>query len=209
MIKLFLLLFSLSLFARENPFFPINSNLDVPLTSSQQKRVPPLQRATLSLPSTAREIVGFTVKYKNLDGSIATKSIELQNRVDWHLPIFISQNIELTNDMKIAPVKKHTKMSKLASLKFISIYAGDKAIKIATKDKLLRSFLLVKPQRIVCDFKRETDFGSYVKKSGIKSVVKQINIGTHNGYYRVVITLDGYYKYKVKKNSKGYFVYLM
>jgi len=77
MYKLTFLLFVLvySLVARENPFFPLSSELDIPLTTNQTQHIPALKRAALSLPSTARQIESVTVKYKNLDGSTDTKSI--------------------------------------------------------------------------------------------------------------------------------------
>lgn len=211
MIKICLLLFSLSLFARENPFFPIDSELDIPLSGQQLKKAPMLKRATLTLPSTAREIQSVTVTYKNLDGSISKKSIELQNSVDWHLPIFISQNYDLScNQVQTQPKKskKSVHFTKFASLGFITFYTNAKTMKIQTKDKLLRSFLLVKPHRIVCDFQRETDLRSYVKKAKDANVFKKIVVGTHRGYYRVVITLDGTYRYTIKKTAEGYLIVL-
>jgi uncharacterized protein YdhG (YjbR/CyaY superfamily) len=215
MIKLCLLLLSLSLFARENPFFPINSDLDIPLTLEQNQKAPMLKRAAISLPSTAREIESVIIKYKNLDGSIQEKSIELKNSVDWHLPIFISQNYELGHtsqtQKKISKAHKKTKVKKFkkfTSLAFISFYTRDKVMKIETNDKLLRSFLLVKPHRIVCDFKRDTDLRSFVKKADGRSLFKKISIGTHKGYYRVVIELDGFYRYRVKHTKSGYQIIL-
>jgi len=211
MIKIYLLLLSLSLFARENPFFPINSELDIPLSGQQLQKAPMLKRATLTLPSTAREIESITVTYKNLDGSISKKSIELQNSVDWHLPIFISQSYNLSSPQSKSSSHKsdkHAKFTKFASLGFIAFYTDGKRMKIQTKDKLLRSFFLVRPHRIVCDFKRETDLRSYVKKAKAANVFKKIAVGTHKGYYRVVIELDGAYRYTIKKDSEGYLITL-
>ncbi len=201
MIKLCMLLFSLTLFARENPFFPINSALDIPLTTEQMQKPPMLKRATLTLPSSAREIESVVIRYKNMDGSIAEKSVTLQNSVDWHLPIFISQNYNLDTT-----AQKEVKYIKFAALPFISFYTKGKEMQIDTKDRLLRSFLLVKPHRIVCDFKRDINLRSFVKKAKHANVFKQINVGTHSGYYRVVIELDGFYKYSIKKIDKGYLV---
>ena len=204
MIKLCMLLFSLTLFARENPFFPINSALDIPLTSAQVQKYPMLKRATLTLPSSAREIDSIVVKYKNMDGSISQKSITLNNSIDWHLPIFISQNYNLNKS-----TKREMKYIKFVTLPFISIYTKGKEMKIYTKDKLLRSFMLVKPHRIVCDFKRNINIRSFVKKAKHANAFKQINIGTHKGYYRVVIELDGFYKYSIKKTTyKSYLIFL-
>ena len=69
---------------------------------------------------------------------------------------------------------------------------------------MIRNFILVKPHRIVCDFKRQTDMRSYVKKMPKKNIFKSIKMGTHKGYYRVVIELDGYYQYKLKTIKEGF-----
>ena len=203
MIKLCMLLFSLTLFARENPFFPINSTLDIPISSERVEKPPILKRVTLTLPSSAREIESVIVKYKNMDGSIAQKSITLNNSVDWHLPIFISQNYNLNRT-----AQKEMKYIKFATLPFISFYTKGKEMQIDTKDKLLSSFMLVKPHRIVCDFKRNINIRTFIKKAKYANVFKQINIGTHSGYYRAVIELDGFYRYSIKKTNKGYLISL-
>jgi hypothetical protein len=211
MLKIFLLLFSLSLLARENPFFPLNSELDIPLTTNQISKAPELKRAALSLPSTARELQSITIKYKNLDGSISEKSITLDNSIDWHLPLFISQNYELNQQINRVK-KKHTiqkeKFLKIVGLKFITLEVSGKKMKIHTKDELLRKFLLVKPHRIVCDFKRDIDLRSYEKVTQKGTLFTKIRIGSHKGYYRVVITLDGFYNSKIQKNAKGYLITL-
>lgn len=210
-VYIFLLFVQLSLAARENPFFPVDSAQTIPMTSNQVKYAPMLQRATIALPSTARTIESVTIAYKNLDGSIAKTSIELENSVDWHLPIFISQNYDNTPQVtKQAPAKKTYKKiqkatyKKIAGLAFIHFYVEDKKLKIITKDTMIRNFILVKPHRIVCDFKRQTDMRSYVKKMPKKNIFKSIKMGTHKGYYRVVIELDGYYQYKLKTIKEGF-----
>lgn len=203
MIKIFtaLLFIIISLDARENPFFPSNGEADITYTSNEDTKVALLKRATITLPSSARIIESVTIKYKDLDGSIHEKSIELGNAVDWHLPIFISQNYGGTIS-EPKKIKKET-YTKIASLKFISLYESKKRLKVITKDKMIRNFLLTKPHRIVCDFKRDIDIRSYEKY--IKnSIVKRVRLGNHKGYYRVVIELDGYYRYKVKESKKGY-----
>jgi len=205
MIKLFILLFSLTLFARENPFFPVNSTLDIPLTAEQIKKPPMFRQATFTLPSSAREIESVIVQYKNMDGSIAEKNVTLNKSIDWHFPILIAQNskVNLTTQKKL-------KYKKFASLPFISFYIKGKKMQIVTKDRLLRSFLLIKPHRIVCDFKRDINIRSFVKKAKHPDGFKEIKIGTHSGYYRVVIILDGFYKYNIKnkKRDKSYFISL-
>ena len=208
MIKLLFVIsiFFLSLNARENPFFtpegqsvPVTSNMDTPLT--------PLKQVSLSLPSTARVIESVTIKYKNLDGSQDKKSISLNNKVDWHLPIFVSQSYQNPQDFQNRKnTNKSTKHSykKLLHLKFISFYEDAKTLKVITNDKMIRNFLLVNPHRIVFDFKRELDIRSYIKKSPKDSIFTKIRIGNHKGYYRVVVELDGYYSYQLHHSKNEY-----
>lgn len=201
---IFILLFSSS--ARENPFFPSEGEKDIPITNNKQEITPPLKRAALSLPSKARLIKKVSVTYENLDGSIEEKSIELDNSIDWHLPLFISQNF-MQSEKKEEPVKEVKKESeefvKIASIKFIDFYMMQKVLKISTQDSMIRSFLLVNPHRIVCDFKADRDFKSYIRKIN-KGFIKKIRVGNHLGYYRVVIELDGYYRYKLKRSETSY-----
>ena len=212
MVKTFFIIFVFltSLNARENPFFPSTGEKDIPITSNISTELSPLKRATITLPSTARVIEGVSIKYKSLDGSKHTQSIELDNTVDWHLPIFISQSYG-SDEKKVEKVKKTQQVEKkkssykkIASIKLISFYAKDKKLKVITKDKVIRDFLLVKPHRIVCDFKRDTNIKSFLKDTSKNSLFTKIRIGNHDGYYRVVIELDGYYRYKMKEISDGY-----
>ena len=214
MLKVFfaILVFVAGVQGRENPFFPVASSQDVPFTSNQIQQLPMLKRATVTLPSTARVLESVTVEYKNLDGSIAQKKVSINNAIDWHLPLFISQNYNISQRKEKTNTPKREQQSsykKIAVLKFISFYANDRNLKILTKDKLLRNFLLVKPHRIVCDFQRDTDLGSFVKSAGKDSLFTKIRVGTHKGYYRVVIELDGYYTYKIDKVQNGYMIRLL
>ena len=208
------LLLLTSLIARENPFFPSSGEKDIPLTSNIDSKLTPLKRATLTLPSTARVIEGVTVNYKSLDGSRHSETIELENSVDWHLPIFISQSYTnevqkvTTSKKKVVKAKtvskKESSYKKIAGIKLISFYAKGKKLKIITQDTIIRNFLLVKPHRIVCDFKRDTNIKSYLKKMPKDSIFTKIRVGNHDGYYRVVIELDGHYRRTTKDIKNGY-----
>lgn len=216
------LLLYVSLYARENPFFPSEGETDIPMSSNVMQNTKPLVRAALTLPSTARVIESFTVTYKNLDGSIEQKKVNLNNSIDWHLPLFLSQSYNSSPSQKIdvktknknnninkkdihsSNIKTTNTFEKLETLKFISLYVGKREFKLVTKDKMIRDFLITKPHRIVCDFKRDIDMRSYVKKLKNYQIIKEFRVGNHKGYYRVVVELDGYYKYKIKKIKDGY-----
>ncbi len=78
-------------------------------------------------------------------------------------------------------------------------------MQVATSDKLLRKMILVNPHRIVLDFKRDALFLTKTKNLA-SEYYKQIRLGNHDGYYRVVLELDGKYRYKLNKKKYGYLV---
>lgn len=204
MIRVLLIMFLLFTMsdARENPFFPAQGEKDTPYTSNEDRSLSPLKRAAISLPDHARVIQKVTIEYKSLDGSVQSKSIDLENSVDWHLPIFISQSYtaEIPQSKRVA---KKRSFKKIASFKYGAFYSSDKTLKIITKDKIIRDFLLVNPHRIVADFKRDTSLKTYSKENE-NGIFTKIRVGNHAGYYRVVVELDGHYRYKKKKTSDGY-----
>ncbi|QOY54580.1 AMIN domain-containing protein [Candidatus Sulfurimonas marisnigri] len=210
-ISIFLLI---TLYARENPFFPSNGEKDIPFTSNENIDKDPLKRATITLPAQARILQKVTIEYKNLDGSLETKSIELDNSVDWHLPIFVSQDYgssptsEPIVMSKKESVKKSIEYKQIASTAYLKFYSSGKNLKIITSDSMIRNFLLVDPHRVVLDFKRDSSMKSYMK-SNPKNIFNKIRIGNHDGYYRAVIELDGLYRYKLDKTSDGYMLKLI
>jgi Na+-transporting NADH:ubiquinone oxidoreductase subunit NqrB len=207
MVKRFLFIMialTIVLFARENPFFPSVGEKDILQSSNNDNSKQPLKRATITLPTYARTIKKVTIEYENLDASTETKTIELDNTVDWHLPIFISQSYtNTTTKQKSKKSKKVKKFKRIASIKYAKFYTAEKTLKIVTKDKIIRNFLLVGPHRIVLDFDRDTSLKSLVKYNK-NNIFTKLKIGNHDGYYRAVVELDGYYIYKMKKISSGY-----
>ena len=215
MIKLFGITFLLfvSLDARENPFFPSEGEVDIPMTTNISENIKPLKSASITLPSTARVIEEFSVTYKNLDGSLEQKSVKLNNTIDWHHPLILSQSYnslpkaaqKIENKKSKNVVKQKSGSSiKLENLKFIALHASGREFTLVTKDTMIRNFLLTRPHRIVCDFNRDIDIRSYSKKFTNSQIIKEFRIGNHCGYYRAVIELDGYYKYKFEKTKEGY-----
>jgi hypothetical protein len=203
-VKQLLLLGLLVIFlhARENPFFPSQGEEDLPFTSNDIQNFEPLKRAALSLPPHARVLQKVTVEYKNLDGSIESKTINVNNAVDWHLPIFISQSY--VDTVSVLPKEQqedsHSFVGEIAFAKF---YEKKKSFKILTSDKLIRNFLLADPHRIVIDFQKDATLKSFIKKNP-KSIFKTIRVGNHKGYYRVVLELDGAYRYQMNIENDGY-----
>lgn len=212
LIAIFLLLSLLD--ARENPFFPSEGEKELPYTSNDVKKLPSLQRATIPLPSKARVLESVTIKYKNLDGSIESKTVAVENTVDWHLPLFITQSYPSADAAENKSEKKEKVTSskaninterneKIASIANADFYASGKTLQINTKDELIRNFLLSNPHRIVLDFKKD----AVVKASSqdiSQSIFSKIRVGNHSGYYRIVVELDGHYRYKLSNTNSGY-----
>lgn len=202
-----MLVLSLSLQARENPFFPSIGEQDLTQTSNKDNSIAPLKRVAIELPSHARVLQKVSVTFKSLDGSIEVKSINLKKAVDWHLPIFISQSMGEISTIKTPKKNKTIKYTPLFKSKYVSFYHNNKELKVVTKDKIIRNFLVTAPHKIVMDFKRVTNLKSMIKHlNGL--IFKKIHIGTHKDYYRAVIELDGKYRYKMVKKPYGYSFYL-
>lgn len=221
MIRVLLITFLLTLTidARQNPFFPTKGEVDIPFTSNAKTTLDPLKRAAITIPSNARVIKKVTIDFINLDGTTSSKSININNSLDWHLPIFVSQSMGGDNSVKQVKTSKNKvksvpkqkiknkKFTKLYSLGFTTFYKKSKELKIVTKDFIVRDFLLTSPHRIVLDFKKDLDMKSKFKTFKSR-YFKKISFGVHKDYYRVVIELDGHYRYKKEKKKKSYLITL-
>ncbi len=193
---LFILFISLiSLYARDNPFFPTDPNEKQITTSNKVETLKPYETQIISLPNSARAVKSIIITYQNLDGSISNEELELNNKIDWHEPFVISQK---------SPVRRSMKKSKISvGTEFIKFQPAGKSLKVLTSDKILRHFMLTSPHRIVMDFSRDTSFKPK-NFSLIKAPFINIRMGNHDHYYRVVVELDGAYVYKLQVNEKDY-----
>lgn len=205
--------------ARQNPFFPTEGEVDIPFTSNAKTSLDSLKRAAVTVPSNARVIKKVTIDFINLDGTTSSKSISLNNSLDWHLPIFVSQSMGEVNSekqvkvsknkVKSAPNKKvkSKKFTKIFNLGFTTFYKKNKELKITSNDFIIRDFLLTSPHRIVLDFQKDLDMKSKFK-SFKSRYFKKISFGVHKDYYRIVIELDGHYRYKKEMKGKDCFLLL-
>lgn len=190
-----LLLSFFSLFGRDNPFFPTDPSEKQMQSTNKVQTLKPYSTQQISLPNSARAVKAIIIRYQNLDGSLSTEELEVNNEIDWHEPFIISQKPLLSIEEQ--------KISAVIDAQFISFQPFAKSLKVVTKDKMLRNFLLTSPHRIVMDFSRDTSFKP--KNFDLdEKPFKMIRMGNHNKYYRVVIELDGQYKYKLQANEKDY-----
>jgi hypothetical protein len=181
--KIFLLIFTTFLFARTNPFEPV-------ITPENIIKVKPIyfKKAVVKMPSDARILKKIIFVYQSVSSDIKQKIVDIDKNIDFHSPIIVTHN------PKNFGVKSY-------NFKLFKLYIKNKSIFIETKDRLLRDFFLVEPFRLVLDFKRKSDFPTIRKN--INTFVKKVVVGSHSGFYRVVLYLDTNYDYKIKKQEKG------
>jgi hypothetical protein len=195
------------LVARENPFKPVLSADTLGATTIKKKEKPEFTKREIQLPNSARVLKTVEIRYQNLDSSIESKIIKIDEKIDWHDTLVLkkAKDKEIIYNRSVKnPAKKIAQPVKKIKFKnIISFEITDKTIILKTKDKKLRNFMVSKPYKIVIDFKKELSFYTKVYNLNLKNF-KKITIGKHRGYYRVAIELDGQYLYNLKKIADGF-----
>ncbi|PAF49804.1 hypothetical protein BKH41_00420 [Helicobacter sp. 12S02232-10] len=195
--KIFTVLFFLfyALIARDNPFEPLLTPKESSHDATKNAK-DYFEAFDFKLPTTARILKSVTITYENIDGSLDTKTLDIDQSIDWHYPLRLSQKnaivSEETNYYSIPPFEFFTKQNKLY---------------IHTSYKIQRTFILPTPYRLIIDMDRkEPNINQNIDIN--KRYFTKISVGTHNTFYRIVITLDGQYQYQVKKEDQYYVVSL-
>lgn len=203
---------TISLVARENPFAFIETAGTTGKATYKKDTRENFSQEQFSLPSTARILKTIEFSFQNLDGSIETKSINVDKKIDWHDALVIKklneveENIQAPVDTVIPKVvqKKKTEIN----FKNIALFTvSDKEFHVKTTDNKIRDFMVTNPYKVVLDFKNDIAF--YTKNYALKTkYYKSITVGNHDGYYRVAIELDGKYQYDLQKVEDGYLINL-
>ncbi len=186
---LFLFFIPLMMFARINPFEPVVTPENIKI-----KKPKYFHQIKVYLPNDARILKKIVFVYQTLDSDIKQKEVSINKAVDFHSPIIITH------------IKKEFPL-KVLSFPTFKLYIKNKKLFFATKDKLLRVFFLATPFRLVLDFKRNVDFLT-IQKVLKNSFVKKVVVGSHSGFYRVVVYFDAKYSYNVKKDINGVLIEL-
>lgn len=181
-------------FARENPFDKIDVTKSV-----FSKENNDLKEEYFKLPSEAREIKEIIIKYKTLDGSRELKIIDINKKIDWRIPLVLSQK----EKYKVKEDKKQD-FVEFIPFKFIKYRVSDDEIFIFTSAKNIRHFMLPTPYKLIMDFNYNSYFKTNKKNIDKSFKAKSIATGSHSGFFRVAIELVGKYKYKVSKVRNGY-----
>ncbi|MDD2828746.1 MAG: AMIN domain-containing protein [Sulfuricurvum sp.] len=186
-----------SAFSRENPFFATSENPNSSVTSEKTFNKPPLQSMTYNFPDQARILQEVTFKFKNLDGSIETRRLEVDQSIDWRSPIVLSQS----NNKKIeTPIT--TKESTNQEKSFVQIVPSGNQVSILINEPMIRHFTLSDPNSVAIDFKHNEVFQGFEKLINSAPFTKA-KITNHGKFARVILILDGRHECKVNKTAQG------
>lgn len=219
-IKLLYILLFLYAFANAKNPFDIEQNLSDNIIIPES-----FQKEEVKFNSSARILKGITFHYINLDGSESDLKLDINKSIDWH-DRYVLTRVKTPDPSKILdvsvtiPEKNNSKSDLNTSVSielpiqtdkiydFIAYTTYKNKIKFSTSDEILSDFSIGNPSKIVLDFK--SDNIQPTKNIRLKdSLFKRIDFGSHKGYYRLVIYLDGKYSYKIQKDSTGYIINLL
>lgn len=192
--SLFLSLLLLSpLFGRENPFFASDESKKQKVTSNISEARPKMGTINYTFPDQARVLKEVTFTIQNLDGSIEDRKLQIDQSIDWHRTLTLSQGASTGRSSAI-------NSSSAANFGFIQFYSKGKTLTIKTADPLVRHFALSTPNSIVVDFKHEKSFNSDQKSLNAAPYLN-VSVGNHGKFARATITLDGHYAYTLNKEN--------
>jgi len=219
-------------YARENPFETTASALSSGKTTQIKENKTDFESAKITLPSSARILKSVSVAFQNLDGSISEEIVSIEQNVNWHEPLILSKKADenktktpavLSNALlganKVDEKKSIQEIplppSILPKIKDKTINLTDNIsfeivkneIKILTKDIKIRDFLVSEPYKVVIDFKKNS---SYPTKTVLLESIPFVSatLGNHDDFYRIVILLDGHYRYDLLSVDGGYSIKL-
>lgn len=187
------LLLIASLQGRENPFFPVDESQKQKVTSNIPDARPKMGTISYTFPDQARILKEVTFTIQNVDGSFEEKRVQIDQSIDWHRPILVTQGGS-------APKAPNAKKSSVANFGFIQLLSNGKNLTIKSSDPLIRHFALSNPNRIVLDFKHSGVFKSEQKGLNAAPYVN-VSLGNHGEFARLMITLDGRYGYTLNKSG--------
>ncbi|KAA8891903.1 AMIN domain-containing protein [Helicobacter pylori] len=179
------------LLARDNPFEPeINSkNLQGGFSGIYDDY---LKEIHVDLPTSARILKKITLTYQDIDGSIHSKVVGIDKSIDWHYPLKLSQHT-LNQDA----------FEKRYQIQDFDFLMANNTMILRSPYKILRSFVLVNPYRIVLDTQKGP-LDIYQNMDLNQKFFSHIKVGTHKDYYRITLILDGKYRYLLEEKNGAY-----
>ncbi|WP_104639659.1 AMIN domain-containing protein [Helicobacter bizzozeronii] len=175
--------------ARDNPFVPSKKAQRMDTKFPKDEVFDYFKSIKVSLPTTARVLSKITIFYQDLDGTTHTQEVDINQHIDWHYPL------KLTQEGAFLQPEKST-----YSIGGYEFWIRENKLYLRTADTLQRSFVLIDPYRLVIDIDRKAkDLRQELSIN--HKYVRNIAINTHDNFYRFIITLDGQYQYKIDQKD--------
>lgn len=210
---IFFVLFAILLNAKDNPF---DNNMEK--KNLEFAQFSPFQRQDFNFDSNARILKNITITYINLDGSEQQMTLDINKSIDWHdnfafikskapnaTPILdVSVTVDKKSSKKVeennTTINIETPLFTGDIYNFLSLSFYNNKINIKTRDKMLRNLSIGDPTKIIVDFAKNQNFNTKTLQVNTANV-KKVVFGSHKGYYRLVIYLDGKYDYEYSKGK--------
>ena len=185
-----------ALFARENPFFSLSENTTLPISSEKNDHKPPLSTMTYNFPNNSRLLKDVSFTLQNVDGSVETRKLEIDQSIDWRTPLVLSQaSVRSSNTVG-------EEKSSSANNGFIQFMGSGNRFSIITQEPMIRHFTLSDPDSVVIDFKHAGVFEVYQKELSTP-LYTTVKVTNHGKFARVILTLDGHHICTVSKTDQG------
>ncbi len=214
-----LALFALFLSGNDNPFAPPQNIDDTAVLDDFEKK-------DVVFNSDARLLKSISLTYITLDGSEKTLNLDINQSIDWHRSYaFIKTKSPQTTallDVSVTTPEQFNLSGELNSSvnveipndngkleEFISFASYKNKMKLIVQDEIIGNFVVGNPSKIILDFKKQTSFKTKTQRLKLGTPFKRLDLGSHKGYYRLVIYLDGKYNYKIDKDDSGYVISLI
>ena len=214
-----LALFALFLSGNDNPFAPPQNIDDTAVLDDFEKK-------DVVFNSDARLLKSISLTYITLDGSEKTLNLDINQSIDWHHSYaFIKTKSPQTTallDVSVTTPEQFNLSGELNSSvnveipndngkleEFISFASYKNKMKLIVQDEIIGNFVVGNPSKIILDFKKQTSFKTKTQRLKLGTPFKRLDLGSHKGYYRLVIYLDGKYNYKIDKDDSGYVISLI
>lgn len=186
--------------ARENPFEPMSRPQEDTFKSPNAKNY--FKEFDFKLPSTARILKSVTITYQNIDGSTETKTLNIDEGIDWHFPILLSQRKAFLNEK----VQHYT-------ITPFDFFTQKNRFYLFSANTIIRSFVLPSPYRIVIDIDKAEQYGLQKPPKSSNGFIPlnvkyftKAALDVHKDFYRFIITLDGQYTYHIDKEVDYYII---
>lgn len=171
------------LLGRDNPFFSTDENAELPLSNNKTATKPLLTSVSYHFPDHARVLKEATFTFQNVDGSIETRRIEIDQSIDWHTPLVLSH---------ARSAKSSSENSGNANFDFIRFSAAQNRLTITSSDPMIRYFTQSDPSALVIDFQHKSPFASRTQLLSARPFTK-VKVSNHGKFARATVTLDGRY----------------